>query len=158
MSVNPGLLPNNSAPIDDQGGLATQEWRDFFLLLADGAETTDLSDQYTALAARVTALENSNGDLATFVSGLGISIIGQIHDDIIRISLAANLGDLLNVDDVTVPPVENDALTFNATSGKWEPRASANAIYMPLVTGEIYAGQPRFMYFDDGSLMSVQVE
>ena len=29
---------------------------------------------------------------------------------------------------------------------------------LPMVTGEIYADQPRFMYFDDGSLMSVQVE
>ena len=29
---------------------------------------------------------------------------------------------------------------------------------LPMVTGEVYAGQPRFMYFDDGSLFSVQVE
>jgi len=29
---------------------------------------------------------------------------------------------------------------------------------LPMVTGEVYADQPRLMYFDDGSLFYVQVE
>lgn len=78
MSVNPGLLPNNSAPIDDQGGLATQEWRDFFLLLADGAESEELAAEYAALADRVAALEQDGGQyLPIDTTAVGVNSVTQ---------------------------------------------------------------------------------
>jgi len=91
MPVNPGLLPNYSAPIDDQGGLATQEWRDFFLLLADGAESEELAAEYAALADRVAALEQDGGrylPISTVAVGAGsITQTGSLAGGYIAFSL-----------------------------------------------------------------------
>ena len=157
MAISPGLLPNPGAPIADGGGYATQEWRDFFLLLADGAESVSLREEYLALAARVSVLEDAG--VKPIYGANGISVITT--PDSVNLQLIASLPNLLDVDsNLDVLAVEDDSLRFNATTGLWEARATptGGSGILPIVTGEIYADQPRFMYFDDGSLMSVQVE
>ena len=159
MGINPGLLPNDGAPISGPGGLATQEWRDFFLLLAMGSESDDLRDEYLALAERVSVLEEAGSK--PIYGGNGISVVTM--PDSITATLTAALPNLLDVDDnLDTLAVDGDALRFNAMTGLWEamaipPPPSGGGI-LPMVTGEVYLDQPRFMYFDDGSLMSVQVE
>jgi hypothetical protein len=158
MAINPGLLPNDGAPIAGPGGLVMQEWRDFFLLLASGESDDELRALYLQLAERVAALEAAGGNFATLVEGIGISIVGQLTDPTVTIALNALLGNILDVDTATTPPEDGDALAWNAASSMWEPRAIESGVFMPMVTGEVYADQPRFMYFDDGSLLYVQVE
>ena len=86
MAINPGLLPNDGAPIAGPSGLATQEWRDFFLLLASGAESSDLADEYLALVERVSALE-SDSDVATILGRDSVLVIGSLADGTVIITL-----------------------------------------------------------------------
>lgn len=119
MAINPGLLPNDRAPISDSRGLAMQEWRDFFLLLASQTENDEFAAELNALAERVAALEASGGDLAMLIPGTGISINGLLTDPFVLISLDAFLADLKDVSgDV---PAEGDRLTWDAALGEWKP-------------------------------------
>lgn len=156
MAISPGLLPNPGAPIADGSGAATQEWRDFFLQLADGADSESLRDEYIALAARVSALEDA-GTKPVYGAN-GISVITT--PDSVTATLVASLPNLLDVDSsLDILAVEDDGLRFNAATGLWEARPTPSAgIYMPMVTGEIFNDQPVFVYADDGSLIYVQVE
>jgi hypothetical protein len=159
MGFNDGLLPTQSEVIVDQRGIITRKFRDFLAQLATTTSDAALQAQITALDARVAALESDGGDLATFVAGTGISIIGQITDPIIRISLNAYLGDLLNVDDVTVAAADGDRLTWDAALGMWIPVPDSPSVaVLPLVTGEIDGGQPVFVYADGGSLIYTEIE
>ena len=155
MAISPGLLPNTGAAIADSGGYATQEWRDFFLRLASGAESESLREEYLALAARVTELEDVGSK--PVYGGNGISVITT--PDSITATLVASLPNLLDVDNnLDNLAVEDDALRFNAATGQWEARPMPDAgIYAPMVTGEIDGAQPVFMYFGDGSLFMVKV-
>lgn len=93
MALNPGLLPNDGAPIAGPGGLATQEWRDFFLLLASGAESSDLADEYTALADRVSSLEGASGlDSFTMLGDKSVVVYGTPQDGSVQLALD---GDVL---------------------------------------------------------------
>lgn len=149
MPVNPGLLPNDSAPIDNQGGLCTQEWRDFFLLLADGAESEELASEYQALADRVAALEQDGGaylPISTVAVGVNsVTQSGTLAGGYIAFSLVGDsdapgnsfyygtddagdksfyllqLDALSDVDLTTVPPTSGDALVFDGTD--WVPGA-----------------------------------
>lgn len=138
MAINPGLLPNDGAPIAGPGGLVMQEWRDFFLLLASGESDEQLRALYLELAARVAALEASGGNFAQLVEGLGISIVGQLSDPTVTIALNAFLGDLLDVDTATTPPADGDALVWNASTLRWEPGTVDTAMPYFVPDGESY--------------------
>ena len=150
MAINPGLLPNDSAPISDSRGLAMQEWRDFFLLLASQTENDEFAAELNALAERVAALEASGGDLAMLIPGTGISINGLLTDPFVVIALDAFLSDLRDVSDAT--PADGDRLTWDAALGEWKPAADSPSS-LPIVTGEILSGQPVFVIGPDGSLV-----
>ena len=92
MAINPGLLPNDGAPIAGPSGLATQEWRDFFLLLASGAESSDLADEYLALVERVSALE-SDLDVATILGRDSVLVIGSLADGTVVVTLRGDTPD-----------------------------------------------------------------
>ena len=49
------------------------------------------------------------------------------------------LNDMDDVDTVTTAPVNNDALTFNSTSGLWEPKAIPNSVPVGGTTGQVLA-------------------
>ena len=138
MAVNPGLLPNDGAPISGPGGLVMQEWRDFFLLLATGEDDAELRELYLQLAERVAALEESGGSFATLVEGLGISIVGQLSDPTVTIALNAFIGDLLDVDTATAPPIDGDALVWSDAAGKWVPGRVDTAMPYFIPDGESY--------------------
>jgi hypothetical protein len=142
------------------GDYPSGAWRKFLEQLSQLTGTSaEFQDAIAAILVRLDALESDGGDLATLVPGTGISIIGQLHDDIVRIALNANLGDLLNVDEETVAPAEGDRLTWDATLGMWIPAPDSPSVaVLPLVTGEIDGGQPVFVYADDGSLIYTEIE
>ena len=150
MAINPGLLPNDSAPISDARGLAMQEWRDFFLLLASQTENDEFAAELNALAERVAALEASGGDLAMLIPGTGISINGLLTDPFVVIALDAFLADLKDVSGAA--PADGDRLTWDATLGEWKPAADSPSS-LPIVTGEILSGQPVFVIGPNGSLV-----
>ncbi|XQA72063.1 hypothetical protein ACM9XA_11225 [Xanthomonas sacchari] len=65
-------IPRVQAPIASQGGLVTQEWHTFFLLLRDAAGgDTDLQAQIDALAAKVAALPSGGGSATFSLRGVG---------------------------------------------------------------------------------------
>lgn len=118
------LLPGSHARLVGSDGKPTPEFFRFFRSLIayveqSGGNTADLAE----LTARVAALEADGGSLASLLGTNGITVFGQITDPIVRIRLTAYLGDLLNVDDVTVPPTDQDALAFDLVTETWVPRA-----------------------------------
>jgi hypothetical protein len=160
--ANDPSLPSVRTPLLDAKGFPADAWRKFFERLSRlAAESTDagLQAQITALAAQVAALEAQGGSLAALLGENGITIFGQITDPVVRIRLTAYLGDLLNVDETTVPPAEGDRLTWDATLALWKPAPDPPSVaVLPLVTGEIDGGQPVFVYADDGSLIYTEIE
>lgn len=154
MTLYHGLLPEQSEAIVDPRGVITRKFRDFLADLATSTSDAALQAQIADLDARVAALEDGGGSLATFVNGLGIQIVGQITDPTVRISLNAYLRDLLDVSDAL--PAEGDRLTWDAALEQWKPVAGSYAV-LPLVTGEIDSGQPVFVYADDGSLIHTEI-
>lgn len=135
MGINPGLLPNDGAPISGPGGLATQEWRDFFLLLAMGAESDDLRDEYLALAERVSVLEEAGSK--PIYGGNGISVVTT--PDSITATLTASLPNLLDVDnDLDVMAADQDALVYDLATEMWGPKA---VLLNPMTTlGDVIVG------------------
>lgn len=69
----------------------------------------------------------------------------------------------INADNIVNPGVQSIVAGDNITVDATDPAnpivsASGGNGILPMVTGEIYVDQPRFMYFPDGSLFYVQVE
>jgi hypothetical protein len=93
------------------------------------------------------------------------SLIADIPANIIALSSLAGTGIVVRTGDTTFALREITSVDGSVTitdpdgvGGNIDLSAGSGGGILPMVTGEIYAGQPRFMYFDDGSLMSVQVE
>lgn len=118
MASYDGLLPTQSEAIVDTRGIITRKFRDFLAQYAESSNAA-LQAQIDALAAEVAELVAGNGDLATFVQGIGIAIVGQIHDPTVRVSLNAYLAQLLDVSEAA--PADGDALVWNDTLQQWEP-------------------------------------
>ena len=234
MAINPGLLPNDSAPISDARGLAMQEWRDFFLLLASQTENDEFAAELNALAERVEELEDADTSDFTIIGVGSVQVQGSVAGGMVQLTLAGDanspgntfvygtnadgekgwhlLGDSFDtttlartVDPTTgvvsydlaeladtgigaalvkltrdgygrvegteaattddliegvtnlyFPEAPIDGTPYARQDAGWVPAGGGGIL--PMVTGEVYLDQPRFMYFDDGSLMSAQVE
>ena len=115
-----------------------------------------------------TSVSNGDGvagdpviDLAVVVnSGVGAAIMKRTIDAWGRVSgsESATTDDLTEgASNLYFPEAPIDGTPYARQDAGWVSANGGGGI-LPMVTGEVYLDQPRFMYFDDGSLMSAQVE
>jgi hypothetical protein len=92
--VNPSALPNAAAAVVDSRGAMTQVLRDFLLSLANQATSTALQAELTALAERVTVLEDDAGGF-TITGEQSVQVMGSPDSGIVQLLLR---GDEANPD------------------------------------------------------------
>lgn len=132
MAVNPARLPNESAPIAGNL-LVAQEWRDFFLTLADEADTDGLQAEYLALAERVTALESGDGSDVGLVTGYGsVRASGDLNTGNVVVTLDG---------DESEPAADMYYGTDSAGDRSWHPLPEVvdNTVPYFVQDGESYA-------------------
>lgn len=143
--ANDPSLPNMQEPLIPGGKPPTSAYRKFFEKLARQTSLpASLQAEIAAILVRLDALEEGGADLGSIL-GLGsVSAVGQLGDQVVI---------QLEGDEEAPAATYYYGTDENGAKGFWPVPEPAPSGFLPIVTGEIDAGQPVFVYGPDGSLV-----